>query len=95
MSRQKANPLQRFLRWLFGSPFKDLPPEFGDPVPSDLRRFEAKMEDVATKERGAGPLASADPHSPIEAVERIPRRPVRSVAPVRPDHREDRRHREG
>lgn len=32
----------RLTRWFFGSPFQELPPEFGDPVPSDLRLFEAK-----------------------------------------------------
>ena len=37
---------QRFIRWLFGAPFEELPSEFGDPVPSELRRFEAEAEEI-------------------------------------------------
>jgi hypothetical protein len=36
--------LQRFIRWLFGSPFQALPPEFGNAVPLELREFEAELE---------------------------------------------------
>lgn len=38
--------IQHFLRWLFGAPFEKLPPEFGDPVPAELRVFQAKTEKV-------------------------------------------------
>jgi hypothetical protein len=38
--------LQRFMRWLFGSPFEELPSEFGDPVPPELRVFEAEAEEI-------------------------------------------------
>jgi hypothetical protein len=34
------------MRWFFGAPFKELPPEFGDAVPSDLRVFEATTEEA-------------------------------------------------
>ncbi len=34
----------RFVRWLFGAPFQNLPPEFGDTVPPELRVFEAEAE---------------------------------------------------
>jgi hypothetical protein len=37
--------IQQFLRWLFGAPIQDLPPEFGDTVPSELRVFEAEAEE--------------------------------------------------
>jgi hypothetical protein len=42
----KGNWIQRFVRWFFGSPFRALPPEFGDPVPPDLRVFEAEAEEI-------------------------------------------------
>jgi hypothetical protein len=45
-THEKSNWVRRFLRWLFGSPFKELPPEFGDTVPPELRVFEAEAEEV-------------------------------------------------
>ncbi|GAB4542184.1 MAG: hypothetical protein Kow0063_33820 [Anaerolineae bacterium] len=38
--------LERFLRWLFGAPFQELPPEFGDPVPAELRVYEYQAEEA-------------------------------------------------
>lgn len=32
------------LQWMFGAPVSDLPPAFGDTVPSDLRVFEDRMQ---------------------------------------------------
>lgn len=56
--RRTLKWLGRFGRWLFGSPFRDLPPEFGDPVPPELRVFEAEAEEVQHRPRGkAEPLA--------------------------------------
>jgi len=46
MSPKKSNVVQNFVAWLFGSPFRDLPSEFGDPVPPELRAFEAETEDI-------------------------------------------------
>jgi len=48
MSRmsEKRGWLERCLRWLFGAPFQELPPEFGDPVPSELRVFEYQAEEA-------------------------------------------------
>jgi hypothetical protein len=43
---EKHGWLERFLRWLFGAPFQELPPEFGDPVPSELRVFEYRAEEA-------------------------------------------------
>ena len=40
MEHSLLEPLRHFARWLFGAPFQELPPEFGDPVPPDLRAFE-------------------------------------------------------
>jgi hypothetical protein len=47
----KTGWVQRFLRWLFGSPFQALPPEFGDPVPPDLKAFEAESEEIEHRAR--------------------------------------------
>jgi hypothetical protein len=46
MKQKLSTSIQRFLRWLFGAPFEDLPPEFGDLVPPDLRAFQARAEEV-------------------------------------------------
>ena len=35
-----------FLRWLFGAPFQELPPEFGDPVPVELRVFATEVKTI-------------------------------------------------
>jgi hypothetical protein len=46
-------PIQRLVRWFFGSPFQELPPEFGDTVPPDLRAFEADAEEAQHHPRGS------------------------------------------
>jgi hypothetical protein len=48
MSRmhEKSGWFKRCLAWLFGAPFQELPPEFGDPVPSELRVFEYQAEEA-------------------------------------------------
>jgi hypothetical protein len=44
--REELGWFKRFLAWLFGAPFQELPPEFGDPVPSELRVFEYQAEEA-------------------------------------------------
>jgi hypothetical protein len=46
-----ARKIQHFFRWLFGAPIQDLPPEFGDTVPSELRVFEAEAEERQQQHR--------------------------------------------
>jgi len=41
-----ARGIQRFVRWLFGIPFQNLPPAFGDTVPSELRVFETQAKEM-------------------------------------------------
>jgi hypothetical protein len=41
---KKSGWLYRFARRFFEAPFQDLPAEFGDPVPPELRVFEAEAE---------------------------------------------------
>jgi hypothetical protein len=61
---------RRFLGWLFGAPFKALPPEFGDDVPSELRVFEAEAEESRREPSEGGGTMPAPP-------------PVRSHRPVK------------
>lgn len=46
MSEKRARWPKRFVRWLFGGPFRQLPPPFGSPVPPDLQRFEDDAADA-------------------------------------------------
>lgn len=57
---------RRFLRWLFGSPVEELPPEFGDPRPPELRVFEKELEvrERLQEEDSAGPDTGAERHAP-------------------------------
>jgi hypothetical protein len=64
MTQKSKKPgwIQRFVRWLFGSPFQELPSEFGDPVPPELRVFEAQAEEAQRQARGdVAPPSSAHP----------------------------------
>ena len=44
---------RRFVRWLCGSPFRELPPAYGSPVPADLQVFEAQNSEAYWLTRGA------------------------------------------
>jgi hypothetical protein len=52
---EKPTWIRRLLGWLFGAPFRELPPEFGDAVPSDLRVFEAQAEEAQYQSQGKVP----------------------------------------
>jgi hypothetical protein len=39
--------LGRAVRWLFGAPFRELPPAFGDTVPPELRAYEERVDEMA------------------------------------------------
>jgi len=41
---KKSGWLYRLARRFFGAPFRELPAEFGDPVPPELRVFEAEAD---------------------------------------------------
>lgn len=43
MNDKAQGRVGRFVRWLFGAPFRYLPRPFGDSVPADLRVFEAEQ----------------------------------------------------
>ena len=52
---------ERLARWFFGAPFEELPPEFGDPVPPDLRRFEDQAAAVQHRPQGRVRVSSSGP----------------------------------
>lgn len=54
-----------FLRWLFGAPFQELPPEFGDPVPVELRVFAARAAEIQHRPQGQIPRP---PFAPRERI---------------------------
>ena len=58
-SRSWAN---RFVRWLFGSPFRGLPRPFGNPVPPDLEAFEARAKEATHHGLGHAAGQTATPH---------------------------------
>ena len=41
--------LARFARWLFGSPFLELPPAFGNTIPPELQIFEAEAAEAGRR----------------------------------------------
>lgn len=47
---KKPGRVQRFLHWLFGSPFENQTDVIGDPVPPELRAFEARSAELAHQE---------------------------------------------
>lgn len=59
MIQKMWKPIQRFMQYLFGTPFQKLPSEFGDPVPVEWRVFEARTEEV--QHRPEGNLLSPSP----------------------------------
>jgi hypothetical protein len=50
---------QRFVRWLFGSPFRSLPPAFGSPLPAELRLFRFRAHEA--EHLGIGTVAGRVP----------------------------------
>ncbi len=55
-NRKPSNWLGRFLHWVFGSEFEQLPSEFGDPIPPDLEAFERKAEEAQHHSVASVPL---------------------------------------
>ena len=55
---KRPGRVQRFLRWLFGSPFQDMPNAFGDPVPPEQRVFEAQVEEMRHHSNGEVPAST-------------------------------------
>ena len=59
MKQKWSQRLGRFIRWLCGSPFRRLPPAFGNTVPADLQVFEAQAAEA--RRSGLGPVATTAP----------------------------------
>ncbi len=58
---KKRGRIQRFLHWLFGAPFQGMSDAIGDPVPPELRAFEARSEEIMHHPNGK--VASPRTHS--------------------------------
>ena len=58
---KRTGRIQRFLRWLFGSPFENMADVIGDPVPPELRVFYAQVDEI--QHHPDGKAAGATFHS--------------------------------
>ncbi len=60
--------IQKFFRRLLSAPFQELPPEFGDTVPPELRVFEAEAEERQHHPLGNTSLRPSTRHYQTKAV---------------------------
>ena len=60
--------IQKFLRRLLSAPFQELPSEFGDTVPSELRVFEAEAEKRWHRPQGRISRRNMAPHYQTKAI---------------------------
>lgn len=60
--------IQKFLRNLLSAPFQELPPEFGDTVPPELRVFEAEAEERQHHPRAMVSTRSSGQHYQTKAI---------------------------
>jgi hypothetical protein len=49
MKNKIARGFRRFVSWLFGSPFRNLPPGMDEPVP-EIEEFEARVDKIQQQE---------------------------------------------
>ncbi len=49
---RKIGRAQRFLRWLFGWPFRQMLDVIGDPMPAEMHAFEAQVEEIHHRSNG-------------------------------------------
>jgi hypothetical protein len=64
---KKSGRVQRFLHWLFGSPFQNQTDVIGDPVPPELRAFEAHSTELAHQVSGQPGKTVTHAHRPRSA----------------------------
>ena len=62
MLHKVSRAVRDFVRWLFGSPFQDLPEGFGKPMP-EIRAFEEEMDIAQHRAHGKIPMATDRRHS--------------------------------
>jgi hypothetical protein len=67
-NNKQGSVIGRFVRWLFGAPFQELPTEFGDSVPAELRVFEAEVAEAQHQPIGKVVSTSAGHHLQTKAV---------------------------
>ncbi len=70
-TRKRLGWIRRFVRWLFGAPFQELPQEFGELVPPELAVFEAEAEEAQ--------------HRVVDEVPQIAPIHHEQTKPIRPD----------
>jgi hypothetical protein len=56
--------LGRAMRWLFSTPFRGLPPAFGDTVPPELRAYEEQVDEMAHHPVGTVSPSKRHGHQP-------------------------------
>lgn len=62
MKNKVVRGFQRFIRWLFGSPFRNLPPGMDEPV-REIERFVAEVDEIQhRKHNNPAPTGESMPH---------------------------------
>ncbi|OQA45501.1 MAG: hypothetical protein BWY52_01282 [Chloroflexi bacterium ADurb.Bin325] len=74
MSESNVSWPRRFVRWLFGGPFRQLPPQYGNTVPPDLQQFEEEAANAGRQ--GFGDVAHG---APVHHAKTQPARPDGSL----------------
>ena len=60
MLRLYLRSIGHFTEWLFGAPFRNLPPAFGDTLPSGLRAFKTEVDEI--QRHAVGKVSSPKGH---------------------------------
>jgi hypothetical protein len=68
MLHKISRTVRRSMRWIFGAPFKDLPPGFGEPLP-EIRAFEEQVREMRPRPHGDAPVASTRRHEHAESAQ--------------------------
>ena len=67
MKNKIARGFQRFASWLFGSPFRNLPPGMDEPVP-EMEEFEARVDKIQQEHDSLRPTGESTPHHKSDSV---------------------------
>jgi len=66
MLHKISRAVRYFTRWLFGSPFRDMPEGFGKPMP-EIRAFEEQMDMAQHRANGKIPMATDHSHKHFQS----------------------------
>jgi hypothetical protein len=68
MKSKVLRGFERFPRWLFGSPFRNLPPGMDEPAP-EMEEFEAHVDKIQHQKRdNLAPTGKFTPHHKSDAI---------------------------